>query len=222
MGLIAEPANVRRRPGAPGQPDMPCAILFVDLVGYSSRPIDEQVELKLVVNGLVARALSDDAPGRRLAIDTGDGAALCFLGDPLDAFHATLRLRQLPVGRHGLRLPLRMGLNHGPVRLVPDVNGHPSVIGDGMNVAQRIMAMARPDEVLATRAYLEAIGALAGGTSSGFRLVGSRQDKHGRPHEVHALVDAMPPGREPAPDLGLDPDLSLDWLSPAPPGRHRW
>lgn len=170
-----------------------CTILFLDLVGYSSRSVDDQVAIKKLLNDLVTRTLRDVSPDGRLAIDTGDGAALCFLGDPEEALHAALRLREL-LSRHcGPQLPVRMGLNLGPVRVVTDVNQRTNVIGDGINVAQRIMDFARPHQVLASRAYHEAICRISDGTARMFRHIGTHPDKHGRMHEIHALIEPVPP-----------------------------
>lgn len=166
-----------------------CTILFLDLVGYSSRSVDDQVAIKKLLNDLVARTLRDVAPDGRLAIDTGDGAALCFLGDPEEALHAALRLRELLAQHCGPQLPVRMGLNLGPVRVVTDVNHRTNVIGDGINVAQRIMDFARPNQVLVSRAYHDVICRITDDTARMFRYLGPHPDKHGRVHEVHAVVE---------------------------------
>ena len=41
-------------------------------------------------------------------------------------------------------VPVRLGVNLGPVRLVKDLNGQMNIIGDGINVAQRVMSFSRP------------------------------------------------------------------------------
>ena len=89
----------------------------------------------------------------------GDGAAISFLGDPEDALFVTLSLREAMV-REGMTSTIveasgedsvRMGINLGPVKLVKDINGHPNIIGDGINVAQRIMSFARPGQIVVSR-----------------------------------------------------------------------
>jgi len=45
---------------------------------------------------------------------------------------------------NGPQLQIRVGVNLGPVRLVKDINGQPNIIGDGINVAQRVMSFAEP------------------------------------------------------------------------------
>ncbi len=184
-----------------------CTILFMDLVGYSARSVDDQVAIKRRLNELVTRTLREAPPEGRLAIDTGDGAALCFLGDPEEALHAALRIRELLTQHCGPQMAVRMGLNLGPVRVVTDVNQHTNVIGDGINVAQRIMTLARPGQVLASRAYHDVISRITDDTARMFRYIGPRPDKHGRVHEVHAVVEPVsrPVGRPVSrPDGGPD------------------
>ena len=45
-------------------------------------------------------------------------------------------------------LVVRIGINLGPVRLVKDINGQPNIVGDGINVAQRVMGFADPGQIL--------------------------------------------------------------------------
>ncbi len=177
----------------PSRRNLLCTILFMDLVGYTARSVDDQVAIKGRLNDLVTRTLREAPPEGRLAIDTGDGAALCFLGDPEAALQAALRIRE-QLGRHGgPPVAVRMGLHLGPVRVVTDVNERTNVIGDGINVAQRIMTLARPGQVLASRAYHDVISRITDDTAGLFRYIGPRPDKHGRLHEVHAVTLPAPP-----------------------------
>jgi class 3 adenylate cyclase len=68
-------------------------VVFIDIVGYSERLVTQQVELKTRLNGLVADVLQNVAASDRMMLDTGDGAAICFLGDPEDALFAASNLR---------------------------------------------------------------------------------------------------------------------------------
>src|SRR5207247_4171029 len=94
-----------------------CSVLFLDIVEYSKKPVAEQLQLKQAFNDALAAALAQVPPRDRIILDTGDGAAITFLGDPEDALFAsiTMRDRVAPV-------PVRLGVNLGPVRLVTDLN----------------------------------------------------------------------------------------------------
>jgi hypothetical protein len=102
-------------------------------------------------------------------------------------------------------LGVRAGVNLGPVRLVKDLNGQVNIIGDGINVAQRVMSFARPGQLLVSRSFYEVVSCLSRDYASLFRHEGSRTDKHVRDHEVYSvggtptvrrLSDTNPPGHQ--------------------------
>ena len=167
-----------------------CSVLFIDIVEYSRKPVVEQLHLKDRFNELLTEALADVAFMDRVIIDTGDGAACTFTGDPEDALFVAARLQQSVADQAEAdmsQLAARVGINLGPVRLVKDINGQPNVIGDGINVAQRIMNFAQPGQVLVSHSYYEAVSRLSDESSNLFTYQGSRTDKHIRDHEVYAL-----------------------------------
>ena len=165
-------------------------ILFLDLVGYSIKSVDDQVRLKKLFNELIAKALRGVPEDSRIAIDTGDGAAICFMGDPEEALHSALLLRDLLGQRYGTQLSARIGLHMGPVRVIADINDRVNVIGDGINVAQRVMDFAQPNQVLVSRAYYDVISRITDDTAEMFVYLGEYEDKHGRPHEVYSVEPA--------------------------------
>jgi hypothetical protein len=65
------------------------SVLFIDIVGYSRKGVGEQVRLKQAFNELLTSALEAVAPHERVVLDTGDGAAITFLGDPEGAWAST-------------------------------------------------------------------------------------------------------------------------------------
>jgi len=171
-----------------------CSVLFIDIVEYSRKPVVEQGNLKDVFNSLLSEALRGVALNDRIILDTGDGAAISFIGDPEDALFVATGLRDVIASRSaetGPDLVTRMGINLGPVRLVKDINGQPNIIGDGINVAQRVMTFAKPGQVLVSRSYYEVVSRLSDESSRLFSYEGARTDKHIREHEVYA-VGAIP------------------------------
>lgn len=165
-----------------------CSVVFLDIVEYSKKPVAEQIKLKERFNALIATAIRDVAPADRIILDTGDGAAISFLGDPEEALFVAVSLRDALAG-HPPEDPLqvRIGINLGPVRLIKDINGQPNIIGDGINAAQRIMSFAEPGQVLVSRSYYEVISRLSQEYAALFHYEGSRTDKHVRSHEIYAL-----------------------------------
>ena len=174
-----------------------CSVLFIDIVEYSRKSVVEQGRLKNRFNALLSEALRGVAINDRIVLDTGDGAAISFIGDPEDALFVATSLRDvienLPQTGDD-KLSTRMGINLGPVRLVKDINGPPNIAGDGINVAQRVMTFAKPGQVLVSRSYYEVVSRLSQESSKLFSCEGGRTDKHIREHEVYA-VGSTPPTR---------------------------
>ncbi len=115
-------------------------VLFIDIVGYSKRLINEQSAfletLKEVVRATAAvQAAKDD--GSLIQLPTGDGVALVFrenVEQPVEcALEIGAALRQHP------ELPLRMGIHSGPINRVLDLNERANVAGAGIDLAQRVM-----------------------------------------------------------------------------------
>ena len=172
-----------------------CSVVFIDLVGYSKKPVGEQIRLKTSLTNNLSAAIKDIPVNDRIILDTGDGAAISFLGDPEDALFTTLSLREAMMheGMSATQVEaagddaVRMGINLGPVKLVKDINGHPNIIGDGINVSQRIMSFARPGQIVVSRSYYDVVSNLASEYAKLFTYEGSRTDKHVREHEIYVI-----------------------------------
>ncbi|MGQ0652560.1 MAG: hypothetical protein ACT4P4_09880 [Betaproteobacteria bacterium] len=160
-----------------------CSVLFLDIVEYSKKPVAEQLELKQAFNKALARALEHVAPRDRIILDTGDGAAVTFMGDPEDALFAAMAMRDASGG-----VSMRLGVNLGPVRLVKDLNDQVNIIGDGINVAQRVMSFSGPGQLLVSRSFYEVVSCLSRDYARLFRHEGARTDKHVREHDVYSVV----------------------------------
>jgi class 3 adenylate cyclase len=167
-----------------------CSVLFLDIIEYSRKPVAEQLQLKQAFNRSLSTALEQVPQRDRIILDTGDGAAVTFMGDPEDALFAALTVRNM-----ASEVPVRLGVNLGPVRLVKDLNGQMNIIGDGINVAQRVMSFARPGQLLVSRSFYEVVSCLSRDYLNLFRHEGSRTDKHVREHEVYSVVGGTPTTR---------------------------
>ncbi len=130
-------------------------VLFMDLVAFSTWPMEEQrrglSELQnIVLNTPQVRAGERDHLLIRLP--TGDGMALVFFGDPIlcveCAFQISAELKKS-------RLKLRMGINTGPVYRVADINGEENVAGAGINMGQRIMDAGDAGHILLSKSAAE-------------------------------------------------------------------
>jgi class 3 adenylate cyclase len=167
-----------------------CSVLFIDIVAYSKKTVAEQYEVKRRFNGMVAGALELLKRRDRVIMDTGDGAAIVFLGDPEDALVVGAVLRE-----HSTKLPMRMGINLGPVKLITDLNDQVNAIGDGLNVAQRVMSFAEEGQLLVSASYYDVISRQSIEYANLFTREGRRQDKHVREYEVYSVSEDLHVGQ---------------------------
>ena len=176
-----------------------CTVVFLDIVEYSKKAVAEQIAMKERLNTGIAQAIEQVSRDDRIILDTGDGAALCFLSDPEEALFAALNLRDTfaaPLSPELIEIDVRIGVNLGPVRVVRDLNQQLNVLGDGINVAQRVMSFAQSNQVLVSRSFYEVISRVSQEYSQLFHYRGLHKDKHIREHEVYEVGLAPPNGTE--------------------------
>ena len=163
-----------------------CSILFLDIIEYSKTSVNEQYQLKSIFNQLIASELAHIPVDSRITLDTGDGAAICFMGDPEEVLYASKNIQRKLAQQD--RLQVRMGLHIGPVRILNDLNGYNNVIGDGINVAQRVMSFSSNNSLVVSRAFFEIVACITDGGERSFSYIGERRDKHDRAHEIYAVL----------------------------------
>jgi class 3 adenylate cyclase len=167
-----------------------CSVLFLDIIDYSKKSDSDQIEVKIQFNDLISHSLKGVAQNDRIILDTGDGVAIALTGSPEDAMFVALTIRDGILKsniNHPVPLYVRFGINLGPVRIVSDINGQPNIIGDGINVAQRIMSFSEPNQILVSRSYYEVTSRLTLEFSEMFAFSGIKQDKHVREHEIYSV-----------------------------------
>ncbi len=148
----------------------------------------QQMGMKQRLQDLVAEAVADIPKNERIIVDTGDGVALCLLGDPEQALFIALNLRDLIVNRPGdTPFSVRMGINLGPVKVVKSLSGQQNPLGDGINNAQRVMSFAEPNQILVSRSFYDVIACLSQEYARLFNFVGTRKDKHIKEHDVYEV-----------------------------------
>ena len=167
-----------------------CSVIFIDIVEYTRKSVNEQIRIKEHFNALLSEAIKDISVSDRIILDTGDGAAIGFLGDPEDALFVAMSLRDSlkdDQDEATLDLQVRMGINLGPVKLLKDINNQQNLIGDGINVSQRIMSFAEPGQLLVSRSYYDIVSCLSQEYAKLFQYQGARADKHVREHDIYAV-----------------------------------
>ena len=115
-------------------------VLFMDIVGFSKSLINEQSEMLRQLNQVVrntAEVKAAESMGKLTRLPTGDGMALAFFTTPDAPLRCAIEiaeaLKEFPT------LPVRMGINSGPVDEIMDVNERSNLAGTGINIAQRVM-----------------------------------------------------------------------------------
>ena len=165
------------------------AVVFLALEDFARQPVAAQVKLKERLEALLARSIEPLAAEDRIVADTAEGAAVVVLGSPTDALMLARRARR---GARDAAEPfgLRVGVNHGPVGVATDSAGEVVVVGDGVGAGASIAAFAQPGQVLASRAFREALDATDPERAERLRPGGSFTDAALRAHEVYAFDPA--------------------------------
>src|ERR1043166_4054985 len=131
-------------------------VLFMDIVGYSKLPINQQralVErLNEIVRGTDEFHIAETA-GRLLTIPTGDGITLVFYHSPEAPVECALEISRA-LKKHP-ELQLRMGVHSGPVSGVIDATGKANVAGPGINIAHRVMDCGDAGHILLSKHVAE-------------------------------------------------------------------
>jgi len=166
-------------------------VLFLDIMGYSQKPVDKQLAVKRHFQQLVANAIGMLEDDNTIRLDTGDGMAICYLGDPEKIYPIARGLRDGFVSLAGnpqLVYEVRMGMNLGPVKIIEDLNKGRNCIGSGINDAERVMSFAGPNQLLVSRSYFEMVSKMSKDYGQQLRHLGTRADKHEQQHEVYELA----------------------------------
>jgi class 3 adenylate cyclase len=131
--------------------------VFLDIVGFTTRNIEEQFQLVQTLNTIVSKTTSIVLTNTNYRfIPLGDGICIC-LYDPLTMYDTTitlaLSLLEAIENHNNESIPeeqftIRIGLNHNYDNLVLDINQQTNVCGTGINYAQRIMSLGDGNQIL--------------------------------------------------------------------------
>src|SRR5215510_8832530 len=131
-------------------------VLFIDIVGFSKRLINEQRALLDTLNRIVrntSRFRNGEATGKLRKIPTSDGLALVFYTALKEPVECALEIARASIEHSELKL--RMGIHSGLVSEVTDVNEGANVAGAGINMAQRIMDCGDGGHILLSKRVAE-------------------------------------------------------------------
>src|SRR5215467_9330276 len=131
-------------------------VLFIDIVGFSKRLINEQRALLDTLNRIVrntSACRAEEATGKLRKIPTSDGLALVFYASKKEPVQCALEIARANIEHTALEL--RMGVHTGLVSGVVDVNDGANVAGAGINMAQRIMDCGDGGHILLSKRVAE-------------------------------------------------------------------
>ena len=136
-------------------------VLFMDIVGYSKLPLDQQEAVLRTLQAVVSATpefLQAQASKAMIRIPTGDGMAVVFFEDAEAAARCAIEVSRA-LKSHP-EILLRMGLHSGPVYRVADINANQNVAGGGINIAQRVMDCGDAGHILASQTVADVLGQL--------------------------------------------------------------
>ena len=146
---------------------IPAKYIFLDVVKFSDgRSVEAQTDIVHSLNEIVKGSLQTKnlLEKGRILLPTGDGICVALLNieEPYDV-HMLIALdilRNLEEYNRGIedetrKFQVRIGLNANTDNLVTDINGKLNIAGRGINMAQRIMAMADGNQIMIGESVFE-------------------------------------------------------------------
>src|SRR5215471_12151522 len=131
-------------------------VLFIDIVGFSKRLINEQRALLDTLNRMVRNTSPfrrEEGTGKLRKIPTSDGLALVFYTAKKEPVECALEIARANIEH--TELQVRMGVHTGLVSSVIDVNEGANVAGAAINMAQRIMDCGDGGHILLSKRVAE-------------------------------------------------------------------
>ncbi|HYN53892.1 MAG TPA: adenylate/guanylate cyclase domain-containing protein [Methylotenera sp.] len=158
-----------------------CCNVFLDVIDHSKKPDSEQIVSRNHMNDLISIAFKYIGKTDRIMLNTGDGAAIVYMGSPEDAMFMAMDIRKgvLRANKPGITpMSVCIGIHLESVCSLNDINVKPNIIGDGINTAKRIMSHAKPNEILVSREYYENSSPSTQQISTMFNGSGVKQENH--------------------------------------------
>ena len=167
------------------------SVLFLDIFNFSTIPVDQQLKVKRHFQNLVAAEIESLEDNDTIRLDTGDGMAICYLGDPERLYPIARKLRAAFIAQQDNQdcsYKVRLGLNLGPVKIVEDLNHKRNCIGSGITDAERVMSFAAENQLLVSKSYFEMVNKMSQDYSRELQHLGLRADKHDQQHDIYELA----------------------------------
>ena len=165
-----------------------CTVMLLELLVRAGKPSESPSVLKKVVHELVSKALRGLPENTRMAVETPGSAVVCFIGDPEEALHSALLLRDLVLQRYDALMSMRVGLDMGAVSVTANKHDQVTVTGDGIDRASRVKARGGENQVVVSSVYHDLLCRLAPATAELFQYHGPTEE---HPLEVYTVIPAL-------------------------------
>jgi adenylate cyclase len=149
------------------------AVMFVDIVGSTGlyESLGDARAHQLVATTLQIMTVAAQACGGCIVKTVGD-ELLCTYPSADDAALGGIAIQKALIGMqvpNAERLAVRVGINFGPV-----VEAKGDVFGDSVNVAARLVRLARPQQILTTASCVERLSPARRSEARELQLIGVR------------------------------------------------
>lgn len=166
------------------------SVIVLKIQSFSSRAVAEQTQLKARMEALVTLVIEPLPADGRIVLDLPDGLAVVVLDNPRDALELAERAQAAAAA-----LPIGIGGNHGPVTPATDALRGGGLTGDGLATGMILAGAAQPGRFLLSRAFYEALRAVAPSRAQALGAAGVFTDRNVRTHELFALDPQAAPAR---------------------------
>jgi hypothetical protein len=131
-------------------------VLLMDAVGSSIATMEQKQSFSKLLQQVVQASPAyqkASSQGSLITLDTGDGMALVFFGDPVIAARSAIEIFTGLDGKTPLEM--RYGLHSGTISRRTDIAGRPNVTGPGIDKAQRVMNCGKGNSILLSDFFAE-------------------------------------------------------------------
>lgn len=182
---------------------------YVDIVGLSnpSLSITKQVTKIIVLNKLITScdAFSKSAKDQKIIFPTGDGMSIGFLSNIELPLQLSIELHKKLRAYNSERkdedvVNVRIGINHGPVFLVTDLNGNRDLWGPGIILTRRVMDLGDSNHILLEGNFAEELIQLRDDYKTILYPIGKYSIKHGQELRLYSAYstkfgNSVPPAK---------------------------
>jgi class 3 adenylate cyclase len=162
------------------------SVAFFAIKDFERLAVAEQVRRRVALDRRLTAAIGTLAANERIVLETPGGGALVILDNPQGAWAAAAS-----VGGAAGEFDIRVGIDHGPIRIVAGKFDGRALAGDALEVASNFAGYADAGTVAVSRSFVEALTAQSPQAAETFQPLGKFTDAKLRAHEVFARNDTI-------------------------------